>query len=127
MQRLEAKVLVEENMTIQNIDCVLRLKANKWSVSFLYHDEPVCLELCRDYLPKCYLKTVAEWTVEDYLEKRRFDEIYQSIFCIVIFSSTNTFASSLCIDIQSIARFHVSVKDLFRAATPTTQCDSPNH
>ena len=31
------------------------------------------------------------------------------------------------IDIQSIARFHVSVKDLFRAATPTTQCDSPNH
>ena len=79
MQRLEAKVLVEENMTIQNIDCVLRLKANKWSVSFLYHDEPVCLELCRDYLPKCYLKTVAEWTEEDYLEKRRFDEIYQSM------------------------------------------------
>ena len=79
MQRLEAKGLVEENMTIQNIDCVLRLKANKWSVSFLYHDEPVCLELCRDYLPKCYLKTVAEWTVEDYLEKRRFDEIYQSM------------------------------------------------
>ena len=62
-----------------DIDCVLRLKANKWSVSFLYHDEPVCLELCRDYLPKCYLKTVAEWTVEDYLEKRRFDEIYQSM------------------------------------------------
>ena len=70
MQRLEAKLLVEENMTIQNMDCVLRLKANKWIVSFLYHDEPVCLELCRDYLPKCYLKTVAEWTVEDYLEKR---------------------------------------------------------
>ena len=66
MQRLEAKLLVEENMTIQNMDCVLRLKANKWIVSFLYHDEPVCLELCRDYLPKCYLKTVAEWTVEDY-------------------------------------------------------------
>lgn len=55
------------------------LKANKWIVSFLYHDEPVCLELCRDYLPKCYLKTVAEWTVEDYLEKRRFDEICQSM------------------------------------------------
>lgn len=47
--------------------------------AFLYHDEPVCLELCRDYLSKCYLKTVAEWTVEDYLEKRRFDEICQSI------------------------------------------------
>ena len=66
-------------MTIQNMDCVLRLKANKWIVSFLYHDELVCLELCRDYLPKCYLKTVAEWTVEDYLEKRRFDEICQSM------------------------------------------------
>ena len=79
MQRLEAKLLVEENMTIQNMDCVLRLKANKWIVSFLYHDEPVCLELCRDYLPKCYLNTVAEGTVEDYLEKRRFDEIYQSM------------------------------------------------
>ena len=75
----QAETELKENMTIQNIDCVLRLKANNWCVSFLYHDEPVCLELCRDYLPKCYLKTVAEWTVEDYLEKRRFDEIYQSM------------------------------------------------
>ena len=75
---MEVKADTNRKFFVQDIPCTIQLQLRQWKVVFNYHGEKVCLKICREgSLPECYVRTAAEWMVEEYLEDRRVEELCQ--------------------------------------------------
>ena len=70
----------EKIIMVKKTTCHLKLQNHKWMISFTYHGKEECFYLCKeDALPECFIRTIIQWAVEEYLEERRFEEICQSM------------------------------------------------
>ena len=76
----DGSVFTSDKFFVQDISCTIQLQVHQWKVVFNYHGEKVCLKICREgALPEYYVRTAAEWIVEEYLEDRRLEELCQSM------------------------------------------------
>lgn len=55
---MEVKADTNRKFFVQDIPCTIQLQLRQWK-------------------PECYVRTAAEWMVEEYLEDRRFEELCQ--------------------------------------------------
>lgn len=68
----DGSVFTSDKFFVQDISCTIQLQVHQWKVVFNYHGEKVCLKICREgALPEYYVRTAAEWMVEEYLEDKR--------------------------------------------------------
>ena len=80
MDNKKVQTLDGEIMLVQEVPCQVKLNDHQWTVAFSYHKEPVSLNVCKeDALPECFIRTITQWAVEEYLEERRFEEICPSM------------------------------------------------
>lgn len=82
MDNKKVQTLDGEIMLVQEVPCQVKLNDHNGQLLFRVHKEPVSLKICKeDALPECFIRTITQWAVEEYLEERRFEEICQSMNC----------------------------------------------